>query len=191
MHSTGAEPGRDGWPATTAGTTTDILMATEGAQYPCEAGDMRRTEREIVDRRRIEEVIGDAVVCRLGLADGGEPYVVPVCFGYRDRRIYVHSAPEGTKIEILRKNPRVCFEVDRMDGVIGAANPCGWEVRYRSVIGTGTAVFLEDPGEKAEALAIIVARYGGNASSFPAEALGRVAVLRIDVDSITGKEYWP
>jgi len=150
---------------------------------------MRKAEREIADLRRIEQVLDEAHVCRMGLADGGEPYVVPVCFGYRDRRIYIHSAREGRKIEMLRKNPRVCFEVDRMDGVIGGPNPCGWEVRYRSVIGTGIAVFVEDPAEKIEALAIILAHYGGDAAAIPAEALGRVAVIRIDVESMTGKEY--
>jgi nitroimidazol reductase NimA-like FMN-containing flavoprotein (pyridoxamine 5'-phosphate oxidase superfamily) len=150
---------------------------------------MRKAEREMTDLRRIEKVLDEAEVCRLGLADSGEPYVVPVCFGYRDRRIYVHSAREGRKIEILQKNPRVCFEVDRMDGAIRTPNPCGWEVRYRSVIGTGTAVFVEDPLGKAEALGIILAHYGGDAATFPAEALGRVAVIRIDVETMTGKEY--
>ena len=65
---------------------------------------MRRHEKAITDRAAIEAVIRRADVCRLGLSDAGHPYIVPVNFGYEDGVIFVHSAPEGRKIDI-------CFKV--------------------------------------------------------------------------------
>ena len=58
---------------------------------------MRRKDREITDRAEIEAILNEAMVCRIGLADGGEPYVVPLSFGYEDGSVYIHSAPEASK----------------------------------------------------------------------------------------------
>ena len=58
---------------------------------------MRRIDREITDFVEIESILNDASVCRIGLVDGSEPYIVPVCFGYSDGRIYIHSAIFGEK----------------------------------------------------------------------------------------------
>ena len=110
---------------------------------------MRRKDREITDRAEIEAILHEAMVCRIGLADDGEPYVVPLSFGYEDGSVYIHSAPEGKKIALCwQKNPRCCFEVDICDGVIRGDTPCSWGMRYRSVIGFGRAVILADPQEK-------------------------------------------
>ncbi len=92
---------------------------------------MRRDDREITNCLEIESILHHAIVCRIGLADGDEPYIVPVSFGYEDRTIYFHSAPEGKKISMLKKNSRCCFEVDQCDNVISADRPCDWSMRYQ------------------------------------------------------------
>lgn len=61
---------------------------------------MRRKEKEITDKSEIEAVIHNSVVCRIGLVDDNIPYIVPLCFGYRDNTIYVHVSLEGKKINI-------------------------------------------------------------------------------------------
>ena len=66
---------------------------------------MRREDREIIDYLEIESILHDAIVCRIGLAGGDEPYIVPLCFGYEDRTIYLHSALAGKKISMLKKIP--------------------------------------------------------------------------------------
>ena len=65
-----------------------------------------------------------AIVCRIGLAGGDEPYIVPLCFGYEDRTIYLHSALAGKKISMLKKNSRCCFEVDQCDNIVHGERPC-------------------------------------------------------------------
>jgi nitroimidazol reductase NimA-like FMN-containing flavoprotein (pyridoxamine 5'-phosphate oxidase superfamily) len=122
---------------------------------------MRRTDREITDHFEIESILNDAAVCRIGLADGDEPYIVPVCFGYMDNTIYFHSAMAGKKIAMLEKNPQCCFEVDQCDGIIQTECPCATEMRYQSVIGFGRASFIKDTEEKKTGLTCIMNHYGG------------------------------
>ena len=152
---------------------------------------MRRKDREITDRIRMEAILKEAPVCRVALADGGEPYVVPVCFGYADDTLWFHSAREGKKTDIIAGNPRCCIEVDRCEGPIRNENPCKWEIRYRSVICTGMASIVNDPAEKRRGLACIMAHYGGGEHSFTEEELERVCVVKIEIGQMTGKEYDP
>ncbi len=73
---------------------------------------MRRKDKEITDKRGIEEILRKALVCRVAMCNGESPYCVPMNFCYMNGSLYLHSAKEGKKLEILRRNNRVCFEVD-------------------------------------------------------------------------------
>jgi uncharacterized protein len=150
---------------------------------------MRRKDKEITEREAIEAIIRASVVCRLAMADGGMPYIVPLNFGYRDNALFFHSAPEGKKLEILRRNRNVCFELDITDGIKTGETACDWGIRYRSVIGFGEVVFLEDPAHKRAALDIIVAQYAGKeAFAYPEAKLKRTTVFRVDILQMTGKQ---
>jgi nitroimidazol reductase NimA-like FMN-containing flavoprotein (pyridoxamine 5'-phosphate oxidase superfamily) len=149
---------------------------------------MRRAEREIKDRQAMEEILRRAPVCRLGLCDGDRPYVVPLSFGYEEGCLYFHSAPEGRKMEIIEANPHVCFEVDVDEEYAGAEVPCDWTVKYRSVIGFGRAHLLEGAEEKRRALDVILAHYSDREYEYPEGALNKVAVVRVDVEDMTGKQ---
>jgi len=150
---------------------------------------MRRKDREITNRAEMEALLCGADVCRIAMTDGKEPYVVPLCFGYADGAIYIHSAREGRKIEILAANPVVCIEVDDCSGPIPSENPCSWEFRYRSVICTGIAEFLDDPAEKRNGLNAIMRQYGAGQYPFTGKDLERVCVIKIIVKEMTGKKY--
>jgi uncharacterized protein len=150
---------------------------------------MRRKDREITDRAEIGAILKKALVCRIGLADGGEPYIVPLSFGYEDGAVYLHSALEGKKIAMLEKNPRCCFEVDICDRLIRSDNPCSWGMRYRSVIGFGRASIVTDAGEKRHGLNCIMRHYGGGTHEFSERDIGSVAVIRIAIESMTGKKH--
>lgn len=149
---------------------------------------MRRKEREVKDKTEIEKIIQKALVCRVALADGDSPYVVPVCFGFKDGAIYFHSAHEGKKIEILRKNNKVCFEMDVDSKVIEGEKGCEWGIQYASVIGYGTASFVEDIEEKRKALHILLGHYSDKSYEFPEQSVNEVAIVKIRVESMTGKK---
>jgi uncharacterized protein len=128
---------------------------------------MRRKDKEVMDREDIEAILREAPVCRIGLCDRYQPYVVPVSFGYPEGCLFSHSAPEGMKIEMLRKNPCVCFEMDIPARLNGLGCPCDRGIRSRSVIGFGIAEFLDDPEEKRAGLTCMVAHYTNEPANIP------------------------
>jgi uncharacterized protein len=152
---------------------------------------MRRKDREITDRAEMEAILAGAPVCRLGMADGTDPYIVPLCFAYvaGDNAIYFHSAREGKKISMLAKNPRCCVEVDICEGPIPDTSPCTWEFRYKSVICTGMASVLTSPEEKNRALNHIIRHYGDTDHQFTEKELERVCVVKIGIGEMTGKKH--
>ncbi len=149
---------------------------------------MRLKEREITDNAEIEKIIKGASICRIGLVDNDEPYIVPVCFGYEKNALYFHGALAGRKVKLIRKNNRVCFEMETGVAIVGGDEPCGWTAKYRSVIGVGRACILQGDEEKAHGLKVIMRQYSEKDFNFPKERLDSVLVVRIDVESITGKK---
>jgi nitroimidazol reductase NimA-like FMN-containing flavoprotein (pyridoxamine 5'-phosphate oxidase superfamily) len=152
-------------------------------------GPMRRKDREITDRAEIDAILHETKVMHLALADNNIPFVVPVFFAYDGEALYFHSARAGSKIELLKKNPRVCFEISLAGGVIESDSACDFEAQHRTAIGSGTATFIEDAAEKTTALNRIVARFTTKAFVFPAPNLAATAVVRIAIDSIKGKKH--
>ena len=148
---------------------------------------MRRADKEIADRGEIDKILRKATVCRLGLVDGAAPYIVPLSFGYEENTLYFHSAREGKKVDLLKRNAIVCFELDVDAEPVSSETACGWTMRYRSVIGSGTASFVEDPGRKSAALNIIMRHYIDGPFEFPEEMLRRIAVFKIVIGEISGK----
>ncbi|MGD8536508.1 MAG: pyridoxamine 5'-phosphate oxidase family protein, partial [Candidatus Aminicenantes bacterium] len=144
-------------------------------------------DREIKDKAGIERIIKKALVCRVALSDGDSPYVFPVCFGFKDGCLYFHSAQEGRKIDILRRNNKVCFEMDIDTEMIEGEIGCEWGIRYSSVIGFGTASFVEDVEEMKEALSVLLEHYSDKKYEFSEKSLKQVMVIKIQVESLTGK----
>ncbi len=149
---------------------------------------MRRSDKEVADKKEIDSIIKSAPVCRLGLCEGDQPYVVPVCFGYEAGRIYIHSHPGGKKMEILRKNPKVCIEIDSGIEPVPAQYPCNWSMKYRSVIAFGTCRILSGEDEKKHALTIILEHYGVEKEEIPDFSPDGVDVISIDIETITAKK---
>ena len=114
--------------------------------------------------------------------------LVPVCFGYEGKALYFHAALEGRKIDIMKENDRACFEFDSNLEIVEGDEACDWGMRYRSVIGFGTTVFLHDPEQKRKALGIIMRQYSEKTFRFPDSWVERTAVVKVAIDSMTGKQ---
>lgn len=149
---------------------------------------MRRKDKEITDTEVIDDIICQSTVCRLALSETNQPYIVPVCFGYRNRTLYVHSAREGKKIDILRKNNNVCVEFDVDHEIVKANQACKWGIKYRSVTCYGTASFVDDDREKREALDVIMAHYSTGSFEYNDRNLADSIVIKIEIESMTGKQ---
>ncbi len=149
---------------------------------------MRRKEREIKDQSEIERIISKALVCRVAVCEGNKPYIIPMCFGFKDGILFFHSAQEGKKIEILKKNNRVCFEMDVDTELVEGEKGCDWGIKYTSVIGYGRATFIEDMKEKRNALHILLGHYSNKKYEFSEDSLSQVAIIKIQIESLTGKK---
>jgi hypothetical protein len=148
---------------------------------------MRKIEREIKDRKLIDDMIRRCQVCRLAMCDNSEPYIVPLNFGYDGRFLYFHSAPEGRKIDIIKKNNRVAFEFDILNDIVKADKACDWGAKYESVIGSGTAEIVDDVETKRIALVWIMRQYGSDARDFPEDIMKKTMIIRVEIMTISGK----
>ncbi len=149
---------------------------------------MRKKEKEIMEKSEIEAVIQKSIVCRLGLSDNNVPYIVPLCFGYKDNTIYVHGSLKGRKTDIIQKNQNVCFEFDIDTQIVEDENACKWAMKYKSVIGFGKALFLKEPDKKQKALKIIMNQYSNKLFKFPEKSINSTMVIKIEIERMTGKQ---
>jgi hypothetical protein len=152
-------------------------------------GPVRRKERAITDRAEIDAILYEGKVMHLAMSLDDRPFLVPLFYAYDGHALYFHSARQGTKIEILKKNPHVCFEVSLGHGVIPSDKACDFEARHRTVIGMGAAVFVEDEQQKRHALDAIVGCFTQKKFTYPAPMLAQTAIVRIEIESLKGKKH--
>ena len=152
---------------------------------------MLRKEREMSEED-IKQFLLEEKIGRLGMSQDGEPYVIPIGYIYDPEtdEIWLHCAKKGRKVDAIKSNPRVCFEIDAMTRLVVADVPCEYDVVYRSVVVFGTAFLEEDPSQKAETLNRIFEKYTGEAPKVPLkeEAAKGTQVIGIRIESKTGKE---
>ena len=149
---------------------------------------MRRKDKEVTDKKAIEDIILRSTVCKLAMCDRHQPYIVPLCFGFKDNILYFHSAAKGKKIDILKNNPNVCFEFDIFTEVIKSAKACKWGMKYRSVIGYGKASFVTDENLKRQAFDIIMKQYADGLFLYEEALLTSTVIIKVDIESMTGKK---
>jgi len=132
-------------------------------------------------------MLDKAAIMRLGLWDGNEVYIVPLNFVRIGETLYFHSAGTGRKLEILKVFPRVCFETEGPFRIDPGTSGGDCTTLYESLIGWGPVSQVEDENEKLEALTALNLKFGAGEGPFPADLVRRTAVLRIDIERMTGK----
>lgn len=155
---------------------------------------MRRKDREILDTEKIKTMITSCQCCRLGLNDEGQVYIVPLNFGYTELdgvyTFYFHGAKEGRKIDLIRKNNNVGFELDTNYKLNISDVACGYSARFQSVIGTGKITFVTTKEEKNTALLEIMRHCTGKKEwEFSEDMLNSVCVFKLSVDELSCKEH--
>jgi nitroimidazol reductase NimA-like FMN-containing flavoprotein (pyridoxamine 5'-phosphate oxidase superfamily) len=128
----------------------------------------------------------------LGLNTPDYPYVVPMNFGIESEgetlAIWLHCAPEGRKLELIKKDNRAGFEADLSHNLISADSACRHTMEYESVIGYGDIRICDDNFSKSRGLKAIMSHYAPDREfAFSEKELAGVCVLRLEVTQITGK----
>jgi uncharacterized protein len=153
---------------------------------------MRKAQREVKDPAAILEILENCDVCRLGLADGAQPYVLPLNFGYEMAEgrltLYFHCAREGRKLDIICRNNRACFEMDCSHQLKTGEKACEYSMNYQSIIGSGFVEVVTDEHERLAGLNCLMKHYSGRDNwSFDARPLSLALVLRLRADEFAAK----
>ncbi len=154
---------------------------------------MRRSEREVTDEKRINEIIDKADIIRLGLNDDGEVYIVPMNFGYKydgKYTFYFHSAIEGRKIDIIKMNPKASFELDVDYALKVGESACAHTAYFSSVMGVGEIEFIVDSEEKKFAIDELMYHHTKTRNhKFDEKAFSHIKVFKLKVEKLSCKQY--
>ena len=156
---------------------------------------MRRKDRLVTDPARIEEIIKKCGCCRIGFRDEGEVYIVPMNFGYeRDGdsyTFYFHGMPVGRKVDLIKKSPKVGFEMDAGFQLMGDGGiACKYSALFQSIIGTGEMSIVEDPEEKRKGLNLVMEYYTGQKDwMYEDWRIKGVGIFKLRVTELSCKEH--
>ncbi|MFA5648384.1 MAG: pyridoxamine 5'-phosphate oxidase family protein [Bacteroidales bacterium] len=149
--------------------------------------------RTNLSQTEIDQIINSCEACMVGMVDlEGKPYVLPFSFGFKDGRLFIHSGPEGKKIDIWKEKPEVCisFSTDYKMNMRHENVACSYSMKYRSVLIHGKVEPITDLDEKARILNIVMGKYSGrNDFSYGIPALTNVAVFEIIIQKQESRSY--
>ena len=152
---------------------------------------MTKRELQVTDEGQIRAILDEAKVLHLGLCVNNEPYVVPMNYGYIMENgkltLYLHSAVRGKKLDMIRENAKVFFEMDCDRVPFEGEKPCQYGLAYSSIMGRGKAEIVEDVQEKMKAMTMLMKTQTQKDFSFNESLVSIVAVIRIDVAEYTAK----
>jgi hypothetical protein len=118
----------------------------------------RRAGRGHYDRETIDAILDEALFGHLGIASGGQPFVIPVLFARHDSHLLLHGSPLSRVLGKLADGVPACLTVTLIDGLVLARSAFHHSMNYRSVVVLGEATAVRDRDEKIAALEAIVER---------------------------------
>lgn len=151
---------------------------------------LRRGERAMKTREEMERLLERMAAGCLSVVTEDGPYAVAMNYLFHDGCVYLHGARAGRKMEALARDSRVCFLVHEEGPQVAWDKGCGISQIYRSVICSGKAVLVEDAGERKSILERMIGKYAPRGAALPvldAGNVGRTAVIRIAIESMSGK----
>jgi uncharacterized protein len=108
--------------------------------------------RAAYDRRTIDSILDEAIVCHLGFVHEGRPFVIPTLQARSDDLVYVHGSAASRMLRTLAEGVPACLTVTLVDGLVLARSAFHHSVNYRSVVIHGRAEPVSEPAEKERAL---------------------------------------
>src|SRR5437773_2583409 len=151
----------------------------------------RLPKRGVYDRAAVFAILDEALVCHVGFARDGQPFVIPTIFARVEDRLYVHGSAASRMLEALAEGIDVCVTVTLVDGLVLARSAFHHSMNYRSVVVLGRARLVTDPDEKRAALVAVVEHVVPGRSRDvrdPSEReLLATSVLRLDLLEVSAK----
>lgn len=149
---------------------------------------MRRSDKEITDSQLLTELLQQGRELSLAMNDGEQPYVLPLNYGYADGCLYLHCARQGKKLDCLRANPKVGFTISEILRRVTGDAACQWSTRFRSIVGQGTAVIVDDREGIIAGYDVLMRHFGGPVGGYEEKYLNSSLIIRIEIESMVGKQ---
>jgi uncharacterized protein len=151
----------------------------------------RLPKRGVYDRAAVFAILDEALVCHVGFARDGQPFVIPTIFARMEDRLYVHGSAASRMLDALSEGVDACVTVTLVDGLVLARSAFHHSMNYRSVVVLGRARLVTDPDEKRAALEAIVEHVVPGRSrdvrAPSAKELLATSVLRLDLVEVSAK----
>lgn len=153
---------------------------------------MRRVDRQVTDKEDMIKIFRDADACRIAFAVENVPYIVCLNYGFEWEEkfpvLYFHCAHEGKKLEQMRANPYVCFQLDTDHELKYIEEKVYCTMEYGSIIGMGYLEAVNDESERRRGLDLLMMHHGRPVpDKYPEGSLNRTTILRLRVTELSGK----
>ncbi|MDL2222387.1 pyridoxamine 5'-phosphate oxidase family protein [Parabacteroides sp. OttesenSCG-928-N08] len=154
---------------------------------------MRRKDRQITAKEEIATILREADACRIGFAVDNIPYIVCLNYGFEWEGelpvLYFHCAHEGKKLESMRRNNYVCFQLDCNHQLHYNPETVYCTMDYASVVGMGHLELVEEESERIKGLDLLMRHHHDEAPHhYPEGSLNRTTILRLRVTELTAKK---
>lgn len=146
----------------------------------------------INERTQIEAIIRQCPYCTVALTDAeGNPYAIPMNFAYHDGIVYLHSGPEGGKVKMAERHPRVCISFCEGHELVYMHRQvaCSYSMKSRSVVCRGDVSFIDDADEKRRVLNLIMRQYTDGEFVYSEPAVRNVKIWAVKVEHMSCRSF--
>lgn len=151
----------------------------------------RLPDRGKYDRETVFAILDEGLVCHVGFALEGQPYVIPTLFARVDDQLYIHGSAASRMLRTLSGGVQMCVTVTLVDAIVLARAAFHHSMNYRSVVVLGRATLIESRDEKLKALEaftekIVRGRWADVRQPNESE-LKQTTVLRLPLEEVSAK----
>lgn len=152
---------------------------------------VREANRAVYDRDVIYKILDEGFVCHAGFAAEGQPFVIPTLYARVGDSLYFHGSAASRMLRGASAGIPVCITVTLLDGLVLARSVFNHSMNYRSVVVLGTAVLIDETGEKLAALEaftqkLIPGRWNDARQPNPKE-LKATSILKLPLTEVSAK----
>ncbi|HKO98984.1 MAG TPA: pyridoxamine 5'-phosphate oxidase family protein [Pyrinomonadaceae bacterium] len=112
----------------------------------------RLPKRGVYDRDSVYGILDEGLICHVGFAVNGRPFVIPTGYARVENRLYIHGSQASRMLRTLSDGVDACITVTLLDGLVLARSAFHHSMNYRSAVIFGRAFLVEDQAEKVAAL---------------------------------------
>jgi nitroimidazol reductase NimA-like FMN-containing flavoprotein (pyridoxamine 5'-phosphate oxidase superfamily) len=152
---------------------------------------VREPQRGVYDRETIYRILDEGLVCHVGFATDGQPFVIPTLYARIGDAIYFHGSAASRMLRGVSEGANVCVTVTLTDGIVLARSVFNHSMNYRSVVALGKATLVDAPQERLEALRAftekILPQRWDDARQPNEKELKATSILRLPLTEVSAK----